>query len=176
VADGPWIPPPIREYGLLGDTRTAALTPSAGSIDWMCWPRFHSEPIFGRLHSKVWAWIALDRAARTAKALRMTRSRTVAWECERELIADYIWSHGFNTDLGSYVRAYGSSEMDSALLLLPLTGFDDHPLRQGGTVDAIWKGLGLADRSSIGIRPARTVCLAKKVPSCRALSGCLRHC
>ena len=94
------------------------------------------------VHSKVWAWIALDRAARTAKALRMTRRRTVAWEYERELIADDIRSHGFSTDLGSYVRAYGSSEMDSALLLLPLTGFDHDARRVSGTVDAIWKELG----------------------------------
>ena len=94
------------------------------------------------VHSKVWAWIALDRAARTATALRMNRGRTADWERERDLIADDIRSHGFSTDLGSYVRAYGSKEMDSALLLLPLTGFDDDARRVGGTVDAIWKQLG----------------------------------
>jgi GH15 family glucan-1,4-alpha-glucosidase len=94
------------------------------------------------VHSKLWAWIALDRAARTAKALRMNRRRAGAWERERDLIVDDIRTHGFSKDLGSYVRAYGSSEMDSALLLLPLTGFDDDPRRVGGTVDAIWKELG----------------------------------
>ncbi|MDQ6877946.1 MAG: glycoside hydrolase family 15 protein [Candidatus Dormibacteraeota bacterium] len=94
------------------------------------------------VHSKVWAWIALDRAARTAKLLRMHRGRTAAWEHERDMVAEDIRAHGFNTDLRSYVRAYGSKEMDSALLLLPLTGFDDDPLRLGGTVDAIWKELG----------------------------------
>ena len=45
----PWHPPPLRQYGLLGDTKTAALTSQTGSIDWMCWPRFDSEPLFGRL-------------------------------------------------------------------------------------------------------------------------------
>jgi len=94
------------------------------------------------VHSKLWAWIALDRAVQAASALRMNRYRTAAWERDRELIAHDIRGHGFSTDVGSYVRAYGSSEMDSALLLLPLTGFDDDPRRVGGTVDAIWKELG----------------------------------
>jgi GH15 family glucan-1,4-alpha-glucosidase len=94
------------------------------------------------VHSKIWAWIALDRAARTAKVLGMARRRAATWTRERDLIAEEVRRHGFSPDLRSYVRAYGSNEMDSALLLLPLTGFDSDPSRLASTVTAIRHHLG----------------------------------
>lgn len=39
----------IEEYGLIGDTHTAALAGTSGSIDWLCVPRFDSSACFAAL-------------------------------------------------------------------------------------------------------------------------------
>jgi GH15 family glucan-1,4-alpha-glucosidase len=41
--------PPIDDYGIIGDCRSAALISKRGSIDWLCWPRFDKPAIFAAL-------------------------------------------------------------------------------------------------------------------------------
>ena len=41
--------PSIGDFGLLGDTRTAALVDGRGRIAWLCLPHFDGDPVFGSL-------------------------------------------------------------------------------------------------------------------------------
>ncbi|MCB0358295.1 MAG: glycoside hydrolase family 15 protein, partial [Bdellovibrionales bacterium] len=40
---------PLEEYAIVGDRQTAALISLAGSVDWLCFPRFDSEACFAAL-------------------------------------------------------------------------------------------------------------------------------
>lgn len=76
------------------------------------------------VHSKLMAWLALDRAVRLSDQYRTRGSRARWWSEQRNALATDIRAHGFDRDRGTYVRAYGSREADAALLLLPDLGFD----------------------------------------------------
>jgi len=47
--DGVLVASLVEDYGLLGDTQTAALVGRDGSIDWLCFPRFDGGAVFAAL-------------------------------------------------------------------------------------------------------------------------------
>ncbi|MDP8956735.1 MAG: glycoside hydrolase family 15 protein [Actinomycetota bacterium] len=94
------------------------------------------------VHSKLMAWLALDRALRIASAHGTRQSRLRRWTAERDALAADIRSRGFDERRGSYVRAYGAEDLDAAVLILPVLEFDppESP-RVSATVDAIRREL-----------------------------------
>ena len=100
-------------------------------------------------HSKVMAWVALDRAIQ--HHLEYGRKGDVTrWKKNRERIRREVCKKGFDTKLNSFVQSYGSKQLDASCLLIGLVGFlpPDDP-RVIGTVEALEKRLmknGLVER------------------------------
>ena len=76
----------IEDYGLIGDTQTAALVGRNGSIDWLCLPRFDSGACFAALlgneNHGFWQ-IAPDGEIKTTR--RRYRPDTLVLETEFEM-------------------------------------------------------------------------------------------
>ena len=94
----------------------------------------------GRQHfvfSKVWCWVALDRAIKAARDLQLPGD-VEKWRRVRAEIKAEVLERGFDADRGIFVQAYGSRVLDAANLMLPLVGFikaDDPRMR--ATIKAI---------------------------------------
>jgi GH15 family glucan-1,4-alpha-glucosidase len=92
-------------------------------------------------HSKVMAWVAFDRAIRDAERYGFDRPLS-KWKATRDEIHGDVCRFGFNPRLGTFVKCYGSTEVDGSLLLLPLVGFlPANDPRISGTVRLIEKRL-----------------------------------
>jgi GH15 family glucan-1,4-alpha-glucosidase len=92
-------------------------------------------------YSKVMTWVAFDRSIRSAEQFGLGAPLR-RWRRLRRRIHDAVCRRGFNRRLDSFVRAFGSHDLDASLLLLPLVGFlpPDDP-RMRGTVAAIERQL-----------------------------------
>ncbi|MFI7518843.1 glycoside hydrolase family 15 protein [Micromonospora globbae] len=90
------------------------------------------------VHSKLMGWLALDRALRIAETHPLRDRQRRRWQAARDAIAAEVRTRGFDPTQASYVRSYGSADLDAALLVLPLLDMDDiDSPRVHGTIDAI---------------------------------------
>ncbi len=92
-------------------------------------------------HSKVMAWVALDRAVRGAEHLGLDGPLD-RWRALRRRIHAEVCEKGFDTKRNTFVQAFGSKHLDASLLMIPQVGFlKPHDPRVVGTIEAIEKEL-----------------------------------
>ena len=92
-------------------------------------------------HSKLMSWVGFDRAVKAVERYGLP-GPVDRWRNLREQVRADIWEHGYDSSRNTFVQAYGSPDLDAALLLMPLVGFlpGDDP-RVTGTIDAIRREL-----------------------------------
>ncbi|MGH9040638.1 MAG: glycoside hydrolase family 15 protein, partial [Acidimicrobiia bacterium] len=92
-------------------------------------------------HSKVMAWVALDRAVRAVERFGLD-GPVERWRARRAEVHEEVCREGFDPDRETFTQYYGSAELDAAVLMIPLVGFlpADDP-RMTGTVRAIEREL-----------------------------------
>ena len=93
------------------------------------------------VHSKVLAWVALDRAVSAIERFGLS-GPVDRWRALRAQIHDEVCALGYDPKRETFTQSYGSVELDAATLLLPLVGFlpPDDP-RIVGTVRAVEREL-----------------------------------
>jgi alpha,alpha-trehalase len=72
--------------------------------------------------SKVMAWVAVDRAIKIAKALRLPAD-IESWKRLRTQIRERIEREGVDHATGAFVQSFGDSALDASTLLVPLVRF-----------------------------------------------------
>ena len=92
-------------------------------------------------HSKVMAWVAIDRAIKTAEKYDFD-GPVDRWKKVRDEIHDQVCDLGYNASKGSFTQYYGSDQLDASLLMIPLVGFlPAHDPRVRGTIEAVEREL-----------------------------------
>ncbi len=136
------------------------------------------------VHSKVMAWVAMDRWIKMITIVDRDESLD-RWTELRDQIHAEVCTQGVDAERGCFVQSYGSREVDASLLMLPLVGFlaPEDPLIVA-TVAAIeedlvvdgfvqrYRSRSLTPRRPTTTAPIRwTACRRGRGPSCCARSG-----
>jgi GH15 family glucan-1,4-alpha-glucosidase len=92
-------------------------------------------------YSKVMAWVAFDRAIKSAEKFDLPGPLD-RWRKLRAQIHHEVCRRGYNAELGSFMQTYDGREFDASLLLLAQVGFlPPQDPRFRGTVEAVERHL-----------------------------------
>ena len=74
------------------------------------------------LYSKLYCWVALDRAIRLAEQTGLSGD-IATWRRERETLREAILTRGYSDRVGAFTQAFDSPALDASALVLPLVDF-----------------------------------------------------
>ncbi|MER7853226.1 glycoside hydrolase family 15 protein [Streptomyces bacillaris] len=97
------------------------------------------------VHSKVMAWVAVDRTIKLIEAGDADGPLERWYELRDDIHRD-VCERGYDKERNTFTQSYGSKELDASLLLIPQMGFlppDDK--RVIGTIEAIQRELSTED-------------------------------
>ncbi|MEV7867069.1 glycoside hydrolase family 15 protein [Streptomyces sp. NPDC088124] len=97
------------------------------------------------VHSKVMAWVAVDRTIKLIES-GDADGPLERWRELRDDIHRDVCEKGYDKERNTFTQSYGSQELDASLLLIPQMGFlppDDK--RVIGTIEAIQRELSTED-------------------------------
>ncbi|HYG98230.1 MAG TPA: glycoside hydrolase family 15 protein [Terriglobales bacterium] len=92
-------------------------------------------------HSKMMAWVALDRAVKGIEQHHLPGPLD-RWRAARARIHEEVCEKGYNPSTGTFTQFYGSDRLDASLLMMPLVGFlpaSDERVRR--TIEAVQRNL-----------------------------------
>ena len=92
-------------------------------------------------HSKVMAWVAMDRAVKTVEQFGLD-GPVDRWRTLRAQIHEEVCRRGFHPGRRAFVQYYDGTELDASLLMIPAVGFlPPTDPRVVSTVEAIQREL-----------------------------------
>lgn len=102
-------------------------------------------------HSKVMCWVAFDRAVAIAEQMGFD-CPLEKWRGLRDEIHDQVCAHAYNAELGAFTQIYDSSDLDAAVLMIPLVGFlPATDPRVESTIETIRRDVNAGGLSSDGL-------------------------
>ncbi|HEY0368866.1 MAG TPA: glycoside hydrolase family 15 protein [Chthoniobacterales bacterium] len=106
-------------------------------------------------HSKMMAWVAFDRAVKSAERRGCSSAPEVKrWRRIRTRIHREVCARGYNKQKRAFTQYYDATELDASILMMPLVGFlPATDPRVVSTVDAVQRELmvdGLVRRYRAG--------------------------